>query len=178
MAKDDEGLKYLINSGKVGDVSSTTADVGYKKYLGDKSSISGKLSGHSTKGKGWKDKSIDRKEIGGEYVGDNLDVNANVGFDKEGFSDARVSGNYKANKNLDLNADVGIDKEGVSGAGLGANYKASKNLDLNANARYNKYGDTSINVGGEYKFKKGGKVTASTRADGIAQRGKTRGHIK
>jgi hypothetical protein len=150
MAKDDEGLKYLINSGKVGDVSSTTADVGYKKYLGDKSSISGKLSGHSTKGKGWKDKSIDRKEIGGEYVGDNLDVNANVGFDKEGFSDA----------------------------GLGANYKASKNLDLNANARYNKYGDTSINVGGEYKFKKGGKVTASSRADGIAQRGKTRGHIK
>ena len=31
--------------------------------------------------------------------------------------------------------------------------------------------------GGKYLMNKGGKVTASTRADGIAQRGKTRGKI-
>jgi len=32
-------------------------------------------------------------------------------------------------------------------------------------------------VGMEREYKKGGKVTASTRADGIAQRGKTKGKV-
>ena len=178
MAKNDEGFKYLVNSNKVNDVSSTIADVEYKKYLNDNASIKAKASGHYTKGKDWKDKSIDRKDIIGEYTGDNLNLNADVGFDKKGFSDARIGGNYKANKDLNLNADVGVNKEGVSDAGIGANYKASKNLDLNAIAKYNKDGNSSVNIGGEYKFKTGGKVTASSRGDGCAQRGKTRGKLR
>jgi len=49
---------------------------------------------------------------------------------------------------------------------------------LGANVGEGKKGIDSANVSYEIPFKKGGKVTASTRADGIAQRGKTRGHIK
>lgn len=46
------------------------------------------------------------------------------------------------------------------------------------NASFGKSGDNKMgNVTYQLPFKKGGKVTASTRGDGIAQRGKTRGRV-
>jgi len=46
------------------------------------------------------------------------------------------------------------------------------------NASFGKSGDNKMgNVTYQLPFKKGGKVTASTRADGIAQRGKTKGRL-
>jgi hypothetical protein len=46
------------------------------------------------------------------------------------------------------------------------------------NASFGKSGNNKMgNVTYQLPFKKGGKVTASTRADGIAQRGRTRGRL-
>lgn len=46
------------------------------------------------------------------------------------------------------------------------------------NASFGKSGDNKMgNLSYQLPFKKGGKVTASTRADGIAQRGRTKGRV-
>jgi hypothetical protein len=46
------------------------------------------------------------------------------------------------------------------------------------NASFGKSGDNKMgNVTYQLPFKQGGKVTASTRADGIAQRGRTKGRV-
>jgi hypothetical protein len=103
--------------------------MGYTQPIDDESSIEAGLSGHYVKGKGFKDKAIDK---------------ADLRYQKKFKNDSELRASIGAN----LNKDMG--KRGVN----------------EANIEY------------EIPFKKGGKVSkASKRADGCAQRGKTRGRI-
>jgi hypothetical protein len=101
--------------------------VNYDQPIDETSDMHVGVSGHYAKGKGWKDKGIDRV-------------------------DAEYSKKFKDESKLkaSLGANVGQGKKGID----------------------------SANISYEIPFKTGGKVTASSRADGIAQRGKTRGHLK
>lgn len=55
--------------------------------------------------------------------------------------------------------------------------EAQKKLDAEDAAAKEKVRNVVEKVRGAFKFKSGGSVSASRRADGIAQRGKTRGKI-
>ena len=104
---------------------------GYTQPIDDESSIEAGLSGHYVKGKGFKDKAVDK---------------ADLRYQKKFKNDSELRASIGAN----LNKDMG--KRGVN----------------EANIEY------------EIPVKKGGKVKvskASKRADGCAQRGKTRGRI-
>ena len=69
-----------------------------------------------------------------------------------------VSGTKKLDKNTALQGHLGVDL---------------------SNDKYNgpRARGTNAGISLMHSFAKGGKVTASTRADGIAQRGKTRGRV-
>ena len=65
----------------------------------------------------------------------------------------------------------GVGKAGILGLGADAGLRAADSIAENENAR-------NLGLAGLIGLKKGGKVnSASSRADGIAQRGKTRGTI-
>ena len=101
----------------------------YRQPIDDDSSLEIGAAGHYAKGKGWKDKGIDK-------------------------ADLTYSKRFKDDS--ELRARVGA----------------------NLNPMTGKRGVDSVGVEYEIPFSKGGKVSkASKRADGIAQRGKTKGRI-
>jgi hypothetical protein len=113
------------------DLTALGGRLGYTQPIDEDSSIQAGLSGHYVKGKGFKDKAIDR---------------ADVRYQKKFKNDS------------ELRASIGA----------------------NVNKNMGKRGINEANIEYEIPFKKGGKVKvskASKRADGCAQRGKTRGRL-
>jgi hypothetical protein len=124
----------------------------------------------------------DRKKIsvsgGGSKNKDGKSASGRVDYDQpiDETSDMHlgVSGHYTKGK---YRNDKGIDRVDAE---YSKKFKDDSKLkaSLGANFGQGKKGLDSANISYEIPFKKGGKVTASSRADGIAERGKTRGHIK
>lgn len=108
------------------------------------------------------------KSQGNTIIGGRLGYNQPI--DDSSSIEAGVSGHYAKGKNwkdaaVD-NVDATYQKRLKSGNSLKASLGAGNG------------GINSAKVSYDIPFKKGGTVTASSRADGIALRGKTRGHIK
>lgn len=101
-------------------------------------------------------------------------VNYGQPIDETSDINVGVSGHYAKGEGW---KDKGIDRVDAE---YSKKFKDDSKLkaSLGANVGQGKKGIDSANISYEIPFKKGGKVTASSRADGIAQRGKTRGHIK
>lgn len=133
---DSENLQELISRFNVaGDAYKSKQEkiaggrASYRQPIDDDSSIEIGAEGHYAKGKGWKDKGVDR---------------ADLTYKKHFKNDS------------ELRAKVGA----------------------NLNPMAGKRGVDTVGIEYEIPFKKGGKVSkASKRADGIAQRGKTKGRI-
>jgi hypothetical protein len=97
-------------------------------------------------------------------------------IDESSSLQAGLSGHYVKTKDFKDKAidraDLRYQKKFKNDSKLRAAISGNVNKDMG------KKTVDSADISYEIPFKKGGKVTASSRADGIAQRGKTRGHIK
>ena len=108
------------------------------------------------------------KSQGNTVIGGRLGYNQPI--DDSSSIEAGVSGHYAKGKDW---KDVGIDN-------IDAAYqkRLESGNSLRASIGAGKSGIDSAKLSYNIPFKKGGTVTASSRADGIALRGKTKGHIK